>query len=103
MSNKMSKRDIKKFKNKCKLWCGLHGVVMSNRGKNNEAYVSACDVCRAANGQKCIARKEMASGKPFLVMDMKTKRLYQNTSGDKINKWSRNNPFLWCVEWVNHV
>lgn len=102
---KMSRRDIKRFKNKCRLWCVLHGVKFGNREIKNIrlVYDQACEACRSKNNDYCIGKTKQKNNENILVLDTKTMRLYVNMPFNKINNRSKKNKNMWCVEWVNHV
>jgi len=107
---KMSRRDIKRIKNKCKLWCKLNGIKFGSRYILDAdghiiklTYDKACIACRAKNDGMCIGQNKETGNGPLLVLDVKSMRLYINVPFIKINKRSLNNKNFWCVEWVNHV
>jgi len=107
--NKMPQKDIKKFKNKCKLWCKLNGVKFGSRYISKPGipvelvYEKACNACRVKNNHMCIGHNKKVKNKPLLVLDTVSMRLYINVPFKKIHKSSLKNMNFWCVEWVNHV
>lgn len=105
-SEKMSRRRTKAFKNKCRLWCVLHGVKFGHRQQEDLlkgfVYKSACQICEEKNGFCRGTQLEYYKDKKILSLDTVQMKLYCLTPS-KTNKISVKNRNLWCVEWVKYV